>query len=152
MSQGKRYRLKVRAHVIDAEQNLLVVHCGKHIGPDWEVPGGGIRQGETAAEALERELYEEVGIRYFQVIGHVSKKFYEHFAPEVLTRLKLDYVGQEIEDFVIAVDASRPVIIPIDGEVTEYRWIPLDKVKDYLNFDIQFEVFCYLRQYMAAAK
>ena len=51
----------VRAMVQDADGALLLV---RHTyAPGWHFPGGGVAPGETAFEALNRELVEETGLR-----------------------------------------------------------------------------------------
>lgn len=56
--------LGVRGLVIDKDQRIfLVTHTYAH---GWQLPGGGVEPGETAAEALSRELFEEGNIEILE--------------------------------------------------------------------------------------
>ena len=52
--------LGVRALVIDGEGRVLLVQHS--YAPGWILPGGGVERGETAYDAVRREVHEEAGI------------------------------------------------------------------------------------------
>src|SRR5213079_1402149 len=58
-------RLRVVAAVIRRGGNVLLTQRppGGPLGLLWEFPGGKVERGETVAQALARELHEELGVR-----------------------------------------------------------------------------------------
>jgi 8-oxo-dGTP diphosphatase len=55
----------VAAALIDADGRVLLAQRpeGKHLAGYWEFPGGKVEAGETAEQALRREILEEIGVR-----------------------------------------------------------------------------------------
>jgi 8-oxo-dGTP diphosphatase len=60
-----RYLHVVAATIFDSRNQVLIARRpgNTHQGGKWEFPGGKVEQGETATQALSRELNEELGIQ-----------------------------------------------------------------------------------------
>jgi len=58
-------REAARVAVIDADGRVLLLHTwdpGRADSEVWELPGGGLKDGEIPVDGARRELYEETGI------------------------------------------------------------------------------------------
>jgi len=51
------YRVSAKALVFDENKNILIIRENR----GWELPGGGIEQGESPQETIIREMKEECG-------------------------------------------------------------------------------------------
>jgi 8-oxo-dGTP diphosphatase len=60
----KQQLLVVAAALYDSDGRVLIAErpTGKHMAGRWEFPGGKVDVGEAEAQALARELREELGI------------------------------------------------------------------------------------------
>jgi 8-oxo-dGTP pyrophosphatase MutT (NUDIX family) len=107
--------LGVRGMVLDGAGKVLLVRHTYVKG--WHMPGGGVERGETAEDALARELVEEAGIRLT--------------APPVLVsihsahaKFKGDHIlFYRIEDWAACAATSR-------GEIAEMGWFEPDALPD----------------------
>ena len=76
----------VCAVVVRGDKLLLCRRpAGAHLAGHWEFPGGKIEERESAPEALQREIREELGCR-IEVGGALPAV--EHAYPEVAIRLR----------------------------------------------------------------
>ena len=112
--------MAVVAALLESEEGILLTRR-RPDAPDfpdhWEFPGGKIEPGETEAQALERELFEELGVRV-RVEGKVTELY--EARPN----------GPDIDFRVIACQLVEGAPRPI--EVAEVRWFQLDEIGDLL--------------------
>jgi 8-oxo-dGTP pyrophosphatase MutT (NUDIX family) len=92
----------------------------------WALPGGGVHHGESPHVAVERELYEETGLRAR------SRRLVDVHDVHVVDVGR----GDEYEDFhgvhlLYAIDVDTtvtPRVVELDGTTDLVRWVPLDEL------------------------
>jgi len=102
----------VAAVLYDSEGRVLIAQRppDKHMGGYWEFPGGKIAPGETAAQALQRELAEELGVRI------------EAGQCRPLLQLRHAYPDRVIELQVFVLDRWRGEPAGLEGQALQ--WVP----------------------------
>jgi mutator protein MutT len=86
----------VGAIIINEEGGIFLARRGptaKNEQGLWEFPGGSVEFGETLAEALRREMYEEYGIEVsvgelVDVVDHILSQEHQHWvSPTFICRI-----------------------------------------------------------------
>ncbi len=125
--RGLPPRRGVRAVVLDPADRILLVRFEDVMGSWWATPGGGVDEGESDAEALSRELEEEVGLREFELGPLLWTRQHFHVDP---TR----WGGQLERHYLVRTGAFALAPTFSEAElaaegVHEARWFTLDEVE-----------------------
>lgn len=93
-------RSAVRGLIVDPEQRILLVRFNFPRGIVWGLPGGGVNPGETFAQALDRELAEETGVRPTSIEGPIWHQtvYFDDF---------IRFSGQRNRVFLVRVDSPE---------------------------------------------
>ncbi|TAG09312.1 MAG: RNA pyrophosphohydrolase [Verrucomicrobia bacterium] len=123
-----RFRPNVAALIVNSDGNLLI--CERSTVPGaWQFPQGGVDAGESAEQALYREVLEEIGIskEHYQVIS--MRHGYRYLYPEDVRLKKIKKHGshgQEQTYFLCHLMPNAPEVNVKQKpqEFSAYRWIP----------------------------
>lgn len=122
------YRRNVGVMLVNAEGRVFVGQRRDNPGPAWQMPQGGIDQGESPRDAALRELEEETGVgpHLVEVIGETSSWVRYDLPLELVTKLwKGRWRGQEQKYFLMRfLGRDEDVNIDTaDPEFSAWKWI-----------------------------
>jgi 8-oxo-dGTP pyrophosphatase MutT (NUDIX family) len=113
--------------VLDPADRLLLVRADDELGSWWTTPGGGVEPGETDAEALTRELAEELGLRTFELGSLIWTR--EHWLVHPRS-----WGGQQERHYLVRTTPFEPVpdfsaAELVDEGVHEARWFSVAELE-----------------------
>ncbi len=135
-TDGLRIREAARAVLLTPDRHVLLVRFEFPQASRWALPGGGLDTGETAVDALRRELAEEVGLHDAPIGPHVWNRLH------LIAFLDGRFDGQREQIHLVPV-AERFEPDPLldwpqlNAEyVFELRWWSIDDIvaADHLTF------------------
>ena len=142
MSQGVRlkhedlpYRPCVGVMLLNREGLVFV---GKRLDQTiegWQMPQGGIDEGETPNQAVRRELLEEVGTDKAEIIAEMDDWVTYDLPPHLVgIAFHGKYKGQRQKWFALRFTGSEADInlTAHEPEFSAFQWVALDQLADLI--------------------
>lgn len=118
------YRPNVGIMLINKNHRILAGEAIHYPG-EWMMPQGGIDQGETPRQAMERELVEETGILYEDVnFIHENNDWLSYLFRQPLIKDGALYIGQRQKWFLLEYNGVIPdAETTVDREFLQFQWV-----------------------------
>lgn len=143
MSQERLYRPCVGIVLFNEDNHVFVGERIDNPGA-WQMPQGGVDDGENIQEAAFRELKEEVGTDKADLIEIADEKLRYDLPEEILQRLwNGKYAGQE-QTWVALRFTGKDEEINLNSheppEFSAWKWVPLEET---INLIVPFKTDVY---------
>ena len=114
-----------KALVINDKNEALILTVGEYKArPDKsftpDLPGGVVDSGETAHDAVVREVYEETGIQVSKDLVHLAYTKTDFFSQE----------NKSVSKFLYIIYLATMPAVSISWEHAAYQWVKLDELPE----------------------
>lgn len=111
---------------LDGPRYLLIRRCGGYLPGTWQMVSGKIEEGETAPQAVLREIQEETGLVPATLY---SADFVETFYMKSCDKITF------VPVFAAFVESLDVVLAPQEHDA--FEWLPLEEAKEKLAWSEQ---------------
>jgi len=140
LSQGSKpsdYRPCVGIMLFNRNNRVFVGHRRKPKGANWQMPQGGVKEGETPRAAALRELKEETGISHVEIVAESRDWFYYDLPPKLVGEAwGGHWRGQKQKWFAMWLRGADAEV-RVDGkEFDAWKWV---KIADLAELIVSFK-------------
>ncbi|KIE04336.1 RNA pyrophosphohydrolase [Candidatus Jidaibacter acanthamoeba] len=135
MEKNSTFRYGVGIMLINNENKVFVGQRVKESSEAWQMPQGGIDEGENPDQALMREVLEEIGTDNIEIIAG-SSDWYQYNIPEQFIPLWWGgkYIGQK-QKWYLAKFLGNDSEININTEIPEFinwKWVDVEELPELI--------------------
>lgn len=129
------YRPGVGIFLLNAAGEVFVAQRIDTRQEAWQMPQGGIDDGETPRQAALREMAEEIGTNKAEILAESRHWLSYDLPPELVSKVwRGRYRGQKQKWFALRFlgeDSDIDLATP-DPEFLSWRWLPADRLPDLI--------------------
>ena len=128
-------RLGVGAIVLNKKNQVFVGKRRDNPINKWQMPQGGVNEGENLIDAMKRELYEETGIKNIKILKEIDNWFEYELPNYLLGKIwKGKYRGQKQKWFIVKfLGNDQEINLEIDKpEFIEWQWLDIENLPNVI--------------------
>jgi putative (di)nucleoside polyphosphate hydrolase len=150
---ARDYRPNVGIMLLNANNEVFVGRRSHVNGEAWQMPQGGIEEGEEPRAAAFRELKEEIGVESADIIAETKSWLFYDFPPALMARHQ-GWRGQRQKWFAMRFN-GRDADINIateDAEFCDWKWVGMEALSSLIVSFKRLVYLSVLEEFMNAVK
>lgn len=139
MVQNSSYRSGVGIVICNDRNQYFLARRVNQTIEAWQMPQGGIEEGESFLQAMQRELYEETGIKSYHILQQTQDCLKYDLPLEIRSSVwDGQYRGQQQKWFLIRFTGDVQEInlhVTLQPEFDQWKWAtPLEILEKVISF------------------